>query len=120
MVVTHTVPLAPLPTTAVMVISLTIVTLVPAVPPKLTPVVPVKPLPLIVTVVPALPVTGVKPAIAGAEPAGTILLILPSPLLATYRLPNLSKAIPRGKDNPVLTKVDTTPAGLTLLMLLLL
>ena len=49
-VVTLTLPVAPVPTTAVMLVALTTVNEVAAVPPKLTAVAPVKFVPVIVTV----------------------------------------------------------------------
>jgi hypothetical protein len=49
-VVTLTLPVAPVPTTAVILVALTTVNEVAAVPPKLTAVAPVKFVPVIVTV----------------------------------------------------------------------
>ncbi len=64
--VTETFPLAPAPTTAVMLVGDTTVKDAAAVPPKLTPVIPVKPLPLMVTVVPPAAEVGLYPKTAGA------------------------------------------------------
>ena len=66
-VVTFIFPVAPVPTMAVMVLSLTIINDEAATPPKVTAVVPVKFLPVIVTVVPIPPLIGVKDAIEGAN-----------------------------------------------------
>ena len=65
LVVTLTIPLAPLPTTAAIVLSLTTVKEDAAVPPKVTAVAPVKPVPLMVSVMPAVAVVGVKEVIVG-------------------------------------------------------
>lgn len=63
--VTETLPLAPDPTTAVMVVELTTEKELAATPPKLTAVDPVKFVPVIVTVVPAAAVAGVKEVMVG-------------------------------------------------------
>jgi hypothetical protein len=62
---TDTLPEAPLPTTAVMMVGDTTVNEVVDVPPKLTAVAPVKPVPVMVTVVPTPATTGVKDVILG-------------------------------------------------------
>ena len=59
-VVTLTLPLAPLPTTAVMDVALTTLKDKASIPPKLTEVVPVKLVPVIFTVVPVFAVVGVN------------------------------------------------------------
>ena len=64
-VVTLTLPLVPLPTTAVMVVAFTTVNEVAAVPPKLTAVAPVKFVPVMVTVEPVAAVVGVKDVSVG-------------------------------------------------------
>ena len=64
-VVTRTFPVAPAPTTAVILVALTTVNEVAAVPPKLTPVAPVKFVPVIVTVCPVPADVGLKDAIVG-------------------------------------------------------
>jgi hypothetical protein len=64
-VVTLTLPVAPAPTTAVMLVALTIVNEVAAVPPKLTADAPVKFVPVIVTVCPVPAEIGLKEAIVG-------------------------------------------------------
>ena len=66
-VVTLTSPLAPAPTTAVMVVAFTVINEAAATPPKLTAVAPVKLVPLIVTIVPVGPFGGVKDVIAGGD-----------------------------------------------------
>jgi len=65
-VVTLTLPEAPVATTAVIVVALTIINEVAVVPPKLTTVVPVKFVPVIVIVAPVAPLVGVNDVIAGA------------------------------------------------------
>ena len=65
-VVTETVPVVPLPTTAVTWVAETTVTSVAAVPPMLTAVAPVRLVPLMVTEAPVPPEVGVKPVIVGA------------------------------------------------------
>ncbi len=60
--VTDTVPLVPLPTTAVIVVGLTTVKELAGVPPKLTAEAPNKLVPVIVTVWPVAAVVGVKEA----------------------------------------------------------
>ena len=64
-VVTLTLPVAPVPTTAVMLVALTTVNEVAAVPPKLTAVAPVKFVPVIVTVCPVPAEVGLNDAIVG-------------------------------------------------------
>jgi len=64
-VVTLTLPEAPVPTTAVMVVAFTTVNVVAAVPPKLTAVVPVRLVPVIVTVEPLPALVGVKEEMVG-------------------------------------------------------
>ena len=64
-VVTNTLPVAPLPTTAVMEVPLTTVKELAAIPPKLTEVAPVKFVPVIVTVCPVLADVGLNELIAG-------------------------------------------------------
>ena len=59
-VVTDTLPLAPLPTVAVIVLESTTVNEAAAVPPKRTAVAPVKKLPLMSTAVPLAPEVGEK------------------------------------------------------------
>ena len=65
-VVTETEPEAPAPTVALMLVALTTVNVVAALPPKLTAVAPVKFVPVILTTWPVLPEVGVKDVIAGA------------------------------------------------------
>jgi hypothetical protein len=65
-VVTLTLPLAPVPTTAVMVVLLKTLKLVAATPPKLTAVAPVKLVPVKVTVNPLAAVAGLKELRTGA------------------------------------------------------
>ena len=65
-VVTETVPEAPAPIVALMLVALTTVNEVAAVPPKLTAVAPVKFVPVMLTTCPVLPDVGVKDAIVGA------------------------------------------------------
>ena len=64
-VVTETVPEAPAPTVALMLVALTTVNVVAAVPPKLTAVAPVKFVPVILTTCPVLPDVGVNDVIVG-------------------------------------------------------
>jgi hypothetical protein len=59
-VITLTLPDAPAPTTAVMVVELTTENDVAAVPPKLTAVTPIKFVPVMVTVTPCVAVFGVN------------------------------------------------------------
>jgi biotin-(acetyl-CoA carboxylase) ligase len=65
-VVTDIIPVVPLETTAVMLVALTTVKEVAAVPPKLTAVAPVKSVPIMVTVSPAPADDGVNELIVGA------------------------------------------------------
>ena len=80
-VVTETVPEAPAPTVALMLVALTTVNVVAALPPKLTAVAPVKFVPVILTTWPVLPEVGVKDEIVGAGVAAInvnpFLLALP-------------------------------------------
>jgi hypothetical protein len=69
-VVTLTLPEAPAPTTAVMLVAETTVKDVAAVPPKLTEVAAVKLMPVTVTVAPAAPEVGAKEVIAGVGVSG--------------------------------------------------
>jgi hypothetical protein len=64
-VTTLTLPLAPLPTTATMVVALTTLNDLAAVPPKVTELAPAKLVPLIVTVWPFRAEVGVKDATVG-------------------------------------------------------
>jgi hypothetical protein len=64
-VVTLTLPLAPLPTTATIVMALTTLNDLAAVPPKLTELAPVKLVPLMVTIWPFRAELGVKEVIVG-------------------------------------------------------
>ena len=64
-VVTLTLPVVPAPTIAVMLVALTTVNEVAAVPPKLTAVAPVKFVPVIVTVCPVPAEVGLKDVIVG-------------------------------------------------------
>ena len=64
-VVTLTLPVAPAPTTAVILVALTTVNEVAEVPPKLTAVAPVKFVPVIVTVCPVPAEIGLNDAIVG-------------------------------------------------------
>ena len=64
-VVTEIVPVAPPATTAVMVVALTTVNEVAAVPPKLKAVAPVRFVPVMVTVDPPAAAVGVKPVMVG-------------------------------------------------------
>ena len=91
-VVTETLPVDPLPTTAVMLVALTTLNDVAAVPPKLTAVAPVKLVPVIVTVTPAAAATGVKDVMVGAAivkpaklpvPPGVVTEMLPEEPLPT-------------------------------------
>ena len=72
-VLTLTLPLAPLPTIAVIEVEFTTVNEAAAVPPKLTVVAPVKLVPVIVTVVPAALVVGVNDVIVGVLKLGAFL-----------------------------------------------
>jgi len=87
-VVTVIIPVAPLPTVAVIEVALTPVKEAVAVPPKATAVVPVKFVPVIVTTAPAAPVDGVNEVMVGAGmkvkvpvlatvPPGVVTLIVP-------------------------------------------
>ncbi len=64
-VVTATLPVEPLPTTAFIVVEFTTVKEVAAVPPKLTAVAPVKLVPVMVMVAPNEPNVGVNEVIVG-------------------------------------------------------
>ena len=78
-VVTLTIPLAPLPTTAVMVLLFTTVKLVATTAPKLTSVAPVNPEPMIVTVEPVKAIDGVKDVMVGRQ--GVIVFVIKLPML---------------------------------------
>ncbi len=65
-VVTDTLPEVPAATVAVILVALTTVKALAAVPPKLTAVAPVKLVPVIVTICPVFPDVGVKEVMAGA------------------------------------------------------
>ena len=93
-VVTDIFPVAPFPTTAVMLVALTTVKEVAAVPPKLTVVAPVKSVPVMVTISPVAADDGVNELIVGAEikvklleeiavPPGVVIDITPVVPLAT-------------------------------------
>ena len=69
-VVTITFPVAPFPTTAVMVVALVTVNDVAAVPPKLTAVAPVKLVPVMVMVAPGFADVGVNEVIVGSGTTG--------------------------------------------------
>ena len=71
-VVTETDPVVPVANTSVILVALTTLNDVAAVPPKFTIVAPVKFVPVIVTVAPAPAVVGVKLVIVGAA-SGVIL-----------------------------------------------
>jgi hypothetical protein len=75
-VTTFTSPVAPVPTTAVILVALTTVKEVAAVPPKLTEVAPVKLVPVMVTVSPDLAEVGVNDVMVGAVGTGGVLLLL--------------------------------------------
>ena len=80
-VVTETAPEALAPTVALMLVALTTVNVVAAVPPKLTAVAPVKFVPVILTTCPVLPDVGVNDVIVGAGVAAVnvnpVLLVFP-------------------------------------------
>ena len=80
-VVTETVPEAPEATVALMLVALTTVKVLAAVPPKLTAVAPVKFVPVRLTTCPVLPDVGVNDVIVGAGVAVTkvnpVLLAMP-------------------------------------------
>ena len=94
--VTETLPVVPLATTAVILVGLTTVNDAAAVPPKLTAVVPLKLTPVIVTVCPVPVSVGVKDVIIGnaagdmlnvealvAMPPGVVTVMVPVDPLAT-------------------------------------
>lgn len=89
--VTVTVPLVPLPTTAVMLVALATLNEAAGVPPKLTAVAPVKLVPVRVTVVPTADGLAVALVMVGAGlkparvpvPPGVVTETLPDALLAT-------------------------------------
>ena len=100
-VVTLMVPVVPLPTVALMVLSLVMVKDVAAVPPKATAVAQVKPVPLMVTDVPDGPLAGENPVRVGAGmqvkelslvavPPGVVTLMVPVVPLPTVALMVLS------------------------------
>ena len=93
-VVIDIVPVAPFPTTAVMLVALTTVKEVAAVPPKLTAVAPVKLVPVMVTIAPVAADDGVNEPMVGAGinvklleeltvPPGAVTDIVPLAPLAT-------------------------------------
>jgi hypothetical protein len=85
-VVTATLPVVPLPTTAVMVVAPTTVKEEAAVPPKLTAVAPVKLVPVIVTVAPEPADVGVNEVIVGAGMVNPASVAVP-PGVVTDTLP---------------------------------
>jgi hypothetical protein len=87
-VVTETLPVEPLPTTAVMLVELTTVKEVAAVPPKLTAVAPVKLVPVIVIVAPEAPDVGVNEEMVGAVIVKPVLVAVP-PGVVTDALPDV-------------------------------
>ena len=86
-VVTATLPEAPAPTVAVILVALTTVNALAATPPNVTAVAPVKLVPVMVTLVPVFCDVGVKEVMVGAAtkvnpalvavPAGLVTVILP-------------------------------------------
>jgi len=76
-VVTATLPVVPLPTTAVMVVALTTEKEVAAVPPKLTAVAPVKLAPVIVTLPPDAANVGVNEVMVGSDIANPANVAVP-------------------------------------------
>ena len=90
-VVTCTLPVAPVPTVAVILVELTTVKLVAAVPPKLTAVAPIKFAPVIVIVVPDAPKVGVKELMVGGETAKPAKVAVPLGVV-TDTLPLLPEA----------------------------
>jgi len=133
-VVTLTLPEAPVPTTAVMVVAFTTVNDVVAVPPKRTVVAPVRFVPVIVTVVPELALVGVKEEMVGATthvnpakvavPPGVVTLIVPeapAPTTAVIvvafttvndvaAVPPKLTAVAPARLVPVIVTVDPLPA----------
>lgn len=101
-VVTITPPEAPFPTTAVIVVLLTTVKEVAAIPPKLTVFAPVKFVPVIVTVVPAMALVGLNEVIVGAGmkvnmveyavPPGVVTKIFPVEPLPTTAVNDVDDA----------------------------
>jgi hypothetical protein len=80
-VVTETLPDVPAATTAVMLVELTTVNDVAAVPPKLTAVAPVKLVPVIVTVRPGPAEVGVNEVMVGAAMVNPALVPVPEPFV---------------------------------------
>jgi hypothetical protein len=74
-VVTLTLPDAPAPTTAVMLVAEATLNEVAAVPPKLTAVAPKKLVPVMVTVAPNVVEVGVKAEIVGTSGVGSLVLL---------------------------------------------
>ena len=89
-VVTDMLPEAPVPSVAVMLVALSTVKALAAVPPKLTDVAPVKFVPVMVTTWPVFPDVGVKEEMVGAGVAATkvkpALVPVPFPVV-TLTLP---------------------------------
>ena len=79
LLVTATLPLAPLPTTAVITESFITENELAAVPPKLAAVALVKELPLIVMVVPVGAVVGVNEVMVGGEMEAILTVVVPIP-----------------------------------------
>ena len=89
-VVIDTLPDAPAPTVALILVGLCTVKVRAAVPPKLTAVAPVKLVPVMVTTCPVCPDVGVKEVMVGgmAAPIKVKPVIVPTPLaLVTLTLP---------------------------------
>jgi hypothetical protein len=87
-VVTNTLPVAPLPTTAVMLVELTTVKEVAAVPPKLTAVALVKLVPVMVTVAPPAADVGVNDVTVGAATKVKPASVAVPPMVVTDTLPD--------------------------------
>ena len=82
-VVTVTLPVAPLPTMAVICVAELMVKLAAGVPPKATAVAPVKLVPVMTTMVPAQPEVGLNEVMVGVKGASSLILttaISPSPV----------------------------------------
>lgn len=132
--VTLTLPLAPAPTTASIVVAEVTVNEVAGVPPKLTAVAPVKLRPVIVTVVPVPALVGLNDDIAGADtkvkpasvavPKGVVRLTVPEVPVATTAstevaeltvnevagVPPKSTAVAPSRFVPVMVTVFPAPA----------
>ena len=91
-VVTLTLPVVPLATTAVILVALTTVFDVAAVPPKLTAVAPVKLVPVMVTVVPLLADVGVKEVMVGAATNVKPVDVAVPPAVVTETIPEVPLA----------------------------